>query len=261
MARTRNIRIVVEYDGTSLFGWQLQKDRPTVQGELQRAVQEIEGKKVLVIGAGRTDAGVHAEGQVANFHTHSPMPSRKWPEALNAHLPPEVAVIGAMEVPLAFHAQYAATSKIYRYRVLNRPVRGALERLRTHLVKAPLDVPKLQEAAKILVGTHDFRSFGSEMSKKEKTVRTICSFEIVAQGPFVDFVVHGDGFLYNQVRSMVGTLLRVGLGSEPPAWVRTVLEAKDRTKAGANVPAKGLTLVEVKYDGPPRCRPTSSEEE
>jgi tRNA pseudouridine38-40 synthase len=256
MPSKKNIRIVVEYDGTSLFGWQLQKDKPTVQGELQRALQEIEGRKVLIIGSGRTDAGVHAEGQVANFHTGSPLPSRKWPEALNAHLPPEIAVVGAMEVPLAFHAQYGATSKTYRYRVMNRVVRGALDRLRTHLVKAPLDVAKMQEAAKILVGTHDFRSFGSEMSKKEKTIRTICSFEVTSASPFIDFVVTGDGFLYNQVRSMVGTLLRVGMGAEPVEWMKTVLEAKDRTKAGANVPAKGLTLVEVKYDGKPKCRPT-----
>jgi tRNA pseudouridine38-40 synthase len=268
MARRRNIRIVVEYDGTNLYGWQLQKDKPTVQGELQRALEEIEGRKVLVIGSGRTDAGVHAEGQVANFHTSSPIPSRKWPEALNAHLPPDIAVVGAMEVPLAFHAQYGATSKTYRYRVLNRTVRGALDRDRCHLVKAPLDVAKMAEAAKLLVGTHDFRSFGSEMSKKEKTVRTICSFEVRSAAPYVEFVVTGDGFLYNQVRSMVGTLLRVGMGAEPVEWMRTVLEAKDRTKAGANVPAKGLTLVEVRYDGKPKCRPTpaaakaaSSEEE
>jgi tRNA pseudouridine38-40 synthase len=255
MGRTRNIRLVVEYDGTNLHGWQLQKDKPTVQGELQRAIQEIEGRKVVVVGAGRTDAGVHAEGQVANFHTHSPMPSRKWPEALNSHLPPDIAVIGAQEVPLAFHAQYAATSKIYRYSVLNRPVRGALDRLRSHLVKAPLDVARMKEAAQALVGTHDFRSFGSEMSKKERTVRSICSFEVSARPPFIDFLVHGDGFLYNQVRAMVGTLLRVGLGAEPPSWVRTVLEARDRTRAGANVPARGLTLVEVRYDGKPRCAP------
>jgi tRNA pseudouridine38-40 synthase len=265
MTRKRNIRIVVEYDGTNLFGWQLQKDKPTVQGELQRALEEIEGKKVLIIGSGRTDAGVHAEGQVANFHTSSPLPSRKWPDALNAHLPPDIAVVGAMEVPLPFHAQYAATSKTYRYRVMNRVVRGALDRLRCHLVKAPLDVEKLKAAAKILVGTHDFRSFGSEMSKKERTVRTICSFEVTSAPPYIDFVVTGDGFLYNQVRSMVGTLLRVGMGSEPVEWVKTVLDAKDRTKAGANVPAKGLTLVEVKYDGKPKCRPgagpASSEEE
>lgn len=261
MARKRNLRIVVEYDGTRLFGWQLQKDRPTVQGELQRAVLEITERKTLVIGAGRTDAGVHAEGQVANFHTLSPIPTRKWPEALNAHLPPEIAVLSAHEVPLDFHAQFAATSKVYRYRILNRPVRSALERERAHLVKAPLDVPKMAEAARMLEGTHDFRAFGSEMSKKEKTVRTILSLQAVATDPFVDFLVHGDGFLYNQVRSMVGTLLRVGLGNRPPGWVKEVLEARDRSKAGANVPAKGLTLVEVKYDGAPRQRPTANREE
>src|SRR5258708_26397262 len=121
MTRKRNIRIVVEYDGTSLFGWQLQKDKPTVQGELQRALQEIEGRKVLVIGSGRTDAGVHAEGQVANFHTASPLPSRKWPDALNAHLPPEIAGIGALEGPLALPPPYGAASKTYRHRVPQRP--------------------------------------------------------------------------------------------------------------------------------------------
>ncbi|MFN3485607.1 MAG: tRNA pseudouridine(38-40) synthase TruA, partial [Planctomycetota bacterium] len=204
MTRKRNIRIVVEYDGTRYFGWQLQKDRPTVQGELQRAVQEVTGRRTLVVGAGRTDAGVHAEAQVANFHTSSALSVAKWPEALNAHLPEDVAVLSAAEAPLDFHAQFAATSKVYRYRVLNRPVRSALERFRTHLVKAPLDVPRMQEAAKRLVGTHDFRSFGTEMSRKEDTVRTIFSLSIVRQGEFVDFVVHGDGFLYNQVRSMVG---------------------------------------------------------
>ncbi len=265
MPRKRNLRIVVEYDGTGLYGWQLQKNHRTVQGELQRAVEEITGRKTLVVGSGRTDAGVHAEGQVANFHVQSDVPARKWAEALNAHLPPEISVLSAEDVELKFHAQYAATSKIYRYRILNRPTRSALDRDRVHLVKAPLDVAKMQEAAQILVGTHDFRSFGSEMSKKERTIRRICSFEVASRPPFVDFLVHGDGFLYNQVRSMVGTLLRVGLGSEPPEWVRAVLEAKDRTQAGANVPARGLTLVEVRYDGTPRCAPSkaspSSEEE
>ena len=259
MARKRNLRLTIEYDGTPFFGWQLQKDKPTVQGELQRALEEITKRKTLVIGAGRTDAGVHAEAQVGNFHTTSPIPARKWPEALNAHLPPEIAVIEAADVPLEFHAQFAATSKIYRYRILNRPVRSALERERTHLVKLPLDVAKLREAAPALVGTHDFRSFGSEMSKKEKTVRTIFSLEILQHGPFVDVVVHGDGFLYNQVRSIVGTLIPVGLGSKPSGWVKEVLDAKDRSKAGANVPAKGLTLVEVKYDGKPRRAPGDEE--
>jgi len=261
MSRKRNLRITVEYDGTPFSGWQLQKDKPTVQGELQRAVEAVTKRKALVIGAGRTDAGVHAEGQIANFHTSSPIPDRKWPEALNAHLPPEIAVLAAVDVPLEFHAQYKATSKIYRYRVLNRSTRSALERDRTHLVKAPLDAAKMNEAAKTLVGTHDFRSFGSEMSKKERTVRTVFSLDVAPRGPFVEFLVHGDGFLYNQVRSMVGTLLQVGLGSRPVEWVKDVLEARDRSRAGVNVPAKGLTLVEVKYDGKPRSRPPSPDEE
>lgn len=263
MARKRNLRIVVEYDGTRFSGWQVQKDKVTVQGELQRAVEEITKRKALVIGAGRTDAGVHAEGQVANFHATSAVPARKWPEALNHHLPPEIAVLSAEDVPLDFHAQFAATSKVYRYRVLNRGARTAIDRDRVYLVRPDLDVARMSEAAAALVGTHDFRSFGSEMSKKERTVRTILSFEVAAKPPFVDFVVHGDGFLYNQVRSMVGTLLPVGLGSRPPGWMREVLEARDRSKAGANVPARGLTLVEVRFDGKKRLppRPPSTEEE
>ncbi len=261
MARKRNIRLVVEYEGTGLYGWQLQKDKPTVQGELQRAVEEITGRKTLVIGAGRTDAGVHAEAQVANFHTSSPIPARKLAEALNAHLPPEVASLSAEDVPLEFHARFAATSKVYRYRLLNRPVRSPLERERAYLVKAPLDADRMAEAARTLVGTQDFRAFGSEMSGKARTVRTIFSFEVARRGPFLEALVHGDGFLYNQVRSMVGTLVEVGLGKRDPAWVRQVLESRDRTKAGANVPAKGLCLVEVRYGGAPRRGPAASEEE
>lgn len=257
MARKRNIRIVVEYDGTRFGGWQIQKEGITIQGELQRAIGEITGRKTLVVGSGRTDAGVHAEGQVANFHTTSPIPTGKWPEALNAHLPPDIAVLFAEEAPLDFHSQFAATSKIYRYRILNRTARSALERDRCHQVKVPLDVERLREGAGFLAGTHDFRAFGSEMSRKERTVRTILSFEVVRSGPFIDFLVHGDGFLYNQVRAMVGTLIPVGMGKRPPGWVREVLESRDRSRAGANVPARGLTLVEVRYDGPPRKRPES----
>lgn len=256
----RNLKLVLEYDGTPFFGWQIQKDKPSVQGELERAVAEIAGRPAPVVGAGRTDAGVHAEGQVANFHTGSPIPARKWPDALNSRLPEAVAVLSAEEVPLEFHSQYAATSKIYRYRVVNRGTRPALERLRTHWVRPKMDVDVLHAAAQALVGTHDFRSFGSDMAKKEKTTRTIFAFDVRRTGELVDFVVHGDGFLYNQVRSMVGTLIPVGLGLKPAAWVKEALDAKDRSKAGVNVPAKGLTLVEVRFDGVPRRRPGADEE-
>jgi tRNA pseudouridine38-40 synthase len=247
MARKRNLRITVEYDGTRYHGWQLQKDRITVQGELQRALKEITGRRIPLVGAGRTDAGVHAEGQVANFHTESRIPARKWPEAINAHLPDDIAVVAAEEVPLDFHAQYAAVSKIYRYRILNRHARCALDRDRVHRVKAPLKVDLMREGAALLVGMHDYRAFGSEMSRKEKTVRTIHSFSVDARGKLVEFLVHGDGFLYNQVRAMVGTLVIVGTGRRPPGWVGEVLRSRDRSQAGANLPAKGLTLVEVRY--------------
>ena len=264
MGRKRNLKLVVEYDGSAFHGWQIQKEKRSIQGEIQKAVESVSGHKSPIVGAGRTDAGVHAEGQVANFHTTSPIPARKWPDALNARLPEEIAVLLAEEVGLDFHAQYAATSKVYRYRVLNRGPRGALDRLRTHLVRSPLNVEFMQTAAAALVGKHDFRSFGSDMAKKEDTTRTIFSFELLRQEDFVDFIVHGDGFLYNQVRSMVGTLLSVGLGLKPAGWVTEVLEALDRSKAGANVPAKGLTLVEVRFDGiprrPPRPVPGSEDE-
>jgi tRNA pseudouridine38-40 synthase len=266
MGRKRNLRLVVEYDGTGYSGWQIQKDKPTVQGELAKAVEAVSGKKALVVGSGRTDAGVHAEGQVANFHTTAALSPMKWVDALNAKLPPDIAVLSATEVPIGFHAQYSATSKTYRYRILNRRERSALERDRVHAIKAPLDVAAMQAASRLWIGEHDFRSFGSQMSTKERTVRTILSFEVAKRGDVVEFVVHGDGFLYNMVRSMVGTLILVGLGSRPPEWAKEVLEARDRSKAGANVPAKGLTLVEVRYDGRPR-RPgpppgaESSEEE
>lgn len=248
MARKRNLRLLLEYDGTDFFGWQIQKDRRTVQGELRAAVEKVSGKTPTIIGAGRTDAGVHASGQVANFHTSSMIPARKWARALNARLPEDVSVRSVDQVDLEFHSQYAARSKIYRYRVLNRAERSALLRRDTHLVRSGLDVDAMASAARPLVGTHDFRSFGSEMSKKEKTTRTILSFDVTRGDGTVDFLVHGTGFLYNQVRSMVGTLLEVGLGKHPPRWVETVRDARDRRQAGANVPARGLTLVEVLYD-------------
>lgn len=243
----RNLRIVVEYDGTRYFGWQVQAGKPTVQAELERAVEEIVGKPTTVIGSGRTDAGVHAVGQVANFRTTSRVPCSKWPLALNAHLPEDVRVQRCDEVAEDFHSQFGAKRKTYAYTILNREAPSALERHYTHLMRRPLDVAAMAEAAKHLVGTHDFRAFGSEMGDKEKTVRTVERAVVERRGDKVVFEFTGNGFLYNQVRAMVGTVLEVGLGKRPPAWVREVLEARDRTKAGANVPAKGLCLVSVEY--------------
>ncbi len=243
----RNLKLVVEYDGTAYYGWQVQAGQKTVQGELQRAIEEVVGRRTTLFGAGRTDAGVHALGQVANFKTSSRIPIAKWPPALNAHLPEDISVVRAEEVAADFHSQFQAKEKTYRYTILNRDTRSALRRDRAHLIRPALDAAAMAEAAKALVGTRDFRAFGSEMAKKEKTTRTIARADVARAGDEVTFEFSGDGFLYNQVRAMVGTLVEVGLGKRPPAWVGEVLASRDRTKAGANVPAKGLCLVEVRY--------------
>jgi tRNA pseudouridine38-40 synthase len=245
--RLRNVKITVEYDGTNYFGWQVQDGKPTVQGELAKAVEKVTGTAATIFGAGRTDAGVHALGQVANFKTACRIPARKLAHALNANLPHDISIVGCEEVPETFHAQFHAVSKTYRYAVLNRELPSATRRLGTHLMRALLDLDALRAGAAHLTGTHDFRAFGSEMSKKEKTTRTISAFDVRREGDLVLFEVTGDGFLYNQVRAMVGTLLDVGLGKKPAAWVKEVLDGRDRTKAGANVPAKGLWLVAVTY--------------
>ncbi|HEU4339461.1 MAG TPA: tRNA pseudouridine(38-40) synthase TruA [Planctomycetota bacterium] len=244
----RNLRLEIEYDGTRYFGWQIQDGKPTIQGEVERAIKEIAGAPATLIGSGRTDAGVHAVGQVANFRTACRIPDAKWPLALNAHLPADIRVVSAKEVPLEFHAQFGAKRKTYVYTVLNRDVPSAIERDHCHHIRRALDVAAMNEAAQRLVGTHDFRAFGSEMGEKEKTVRTIDKATVMADRALVRFVFRGSGFLYNQVRAMVGTLIDVGLGKQPPDFVMTVLEGKDRTKAGANVPAKGLCLISVEYE-------------
>ncbi|HTF56689.1 MAG TPA: tRNA pseudouridine(38-40) synthase TruA [Planctomycetota bacterium] len=244
----RNLRLTLEYDGTRYFGWQVQDGKSTVQGEVERAVREISGAETTVIGSGRTDAGVHAVGQVANFRTSCRIPAPKWPLALNAHLPDDIRVVSAEDVPIEFHAQFNAKRKTYVYTVLNRDVASAIERDHCHFVRRSLDLAAMAEASKFLVGTHDFRAFGSDMSTKEKTVRTIDRAEVLSERPRVRFLFRGNGFLYNQVRAMVGTLLDVGLGKGPPDHVKRVLEGRDRTKAGANVPARGLCLVSVEYD-------------
>ncbi|MBI4563371.1 MAG: tRNA pseudouridine(38-40) synthase TruA [Planctomycetes bacterium] len=245
----RNLKLTIEYDGTRYFGWQVQDGKPTIQGELQRAVEEITGRRITVIGSGRTDAGVHACGQIANFKTSSRLPSSKWVLALNAHLPEDIRVLHAEDAPADFHAQFHATRKTYAYTVLNREAGTALDRHRVQWVRPPLDAEAMSQAATFLQGTHDFRAFGSEMSKKERTVRTIHVARVERRGDRILFTFTADGFLYNQVRAMVGTLLDVGRGKRPPAWVRQVLESKDRRQAGANVSAKGLCLRSVEYAG------------
>lgn len=243
----RTIRLVVEYDGSAFSGWQRQAGRPSVQGALEAAVRRVTGRRAAVAGAGRTDAGVHAEGQVASFHTASTIPAERFRDALNAYLPEAVAVVASDEAPAAFHPRRAAHSKLYRYVILNRPARPALERARAWWIRARLNVPAMRRAARALVGRHDFRSFASKADRLKNMVRTIRSIAIVAAGDRLRIDVVGDGFLYNMVRAIVGTLVQVGRGLMESAAVKRILAARDRARAGPTAPAAGLCLVRVDF--------------
>lgn len=247
MSKIRNLKITLEYDGSRYYGWQIQKDKPTVQGELVRAIREITHERVVLYGAGRTDTGVHAAGQVANFKTKSRLPTMKWPNALNAHVPEDISTLFAEEVSLDFNSQFDAIGKTYRYAILNRDTRSALLRRRAYLVRHPLNVPAMTAAAKHLIGERDFRSLATDAKEKEGTVRRISSFDVSRKGDLIYFTVTGNGFLYNMVRVAVGTLLEVGRGRMPPEKMAEIIGARDRRRAGPTIPAHGLTLLAVLY--------------
>jgi tRNA pseudouridine38-40 synthase len=242
-----NIRVVLEYDGKGFAGWQQQAKGRTVEAELKRALREITGQDLTVYAAGRTDAGAHAEGQVANFHTDGRMSPRKLMAALNARLPEDVAVLGAEEVPEDFHSRYSARWRRYRYRYLDRTARPALERGRCWPVRGPLDVAAMSKAGRALIGKHDWTSYCSASEPRESRVREMRSATITRRGDFVELELVGEGFLRGLVRSIAGALAEVGLGRRPPEWVGEVLRARDRRQAPRTAPAGGLTLVEVVY--------------
>ena len=243
----RNVRLVVEYDGTDFAGWQVQPRVRTVQRVLETAVRKVVRHRVSLLASGRTDAGVHAKGQVANFRTRSNISARRLVLAINSNLPPDVAVLSAEDVPLAFHATYDAKRKLYRYRLSYRRVRPALERRWSYWVRGLLDIPAMRRAAARLVGTHDFNSFRAEGYREKDTVRTISSIEIVENDDFLDFLIEGDGFLYMMVRIIVGTLVRVGLGKISPEAITPILAARDRKAAGPTLPPHALCLMRVDY--------------
>lgn len=247
MSTTRNIKLVVEYDGTDYRGWQVQPDCPTIQGELELAVKQITGEAVRITGAGRTDAGVHALGQVAHFHTSSGMPPEKMRRALNAVLPDDIVVLDVSEAPESFHARHSAKSKRYRYTILNRPSPPAIERRHTMHVGYPLDVAAMKEAAGHLVGTLDFSSFACNSGKDDDPVRTVTEISIEKRGDYIIVELEAISFLYKMVRSIVGTLIDVGRGHLKPSDVLGILMARDRNTSGPTAPAGGLTLVRVDY--------------
>lgn len=254
----RNVKLTVAYDGTDFHGWQRQPDLPTVQGAIEAVLERVTGVRPDAIASGRTDAGVHARGLVVNFHTTSKLEPSVIARALNALLPPTIRVLDAADVPEAFHATLDATSKRYRYVLDDGKVADPF-RLRYCWHVAPrLDDRAMHRAAQALKGRHDFRSFETDWPNRVTSVRTIFDVEARREGDLVLVEVEADGFLYNMVRSIAGTLVLVGHGRRPESFPAEALTALRREAAGPTAPPQGLFLLHVRYERPPCASSTSS---
>lgn len=245
----RNIKLIIEYDGKNFAGWQTQPGKVSIQSEIERAIKEVTGEEVDLTASGRTDAGVHAIGQVANFHTNTKIETQKIPYALNSKLPKSIVIKAAEEVPERFHSRYLCKGKTYRYVINNNEFPSALNRYREFHISQKLDVSKMREALKYFEGTHDFKGFKSSGgSEKKTTVRTLTKLELKECDGIIKVELSGDGFLYNMVRIIVGTIVDVGLGKIKVEDIPEIIESKDRTKAGKTLPPHGLYLVQVRYE-------------
>lgn len=243
----KRIRLTVAYDGTNYHGWQLQDNGNTIEAELNRALSDLFGEQIQVIGASRTDAGVHALGNVAVFDTESPMAASKVSYALNQRLPEDIRIQKSEEVPQDWHPRHCESRKTYEYRIYRGEFPLPTKRLYSHFVYYPLDVEKMREAAAYLEGKHDFKSFCQAGAQVESTVRILYLVLVEEQGADLVIRVCGSGFLYNMVRIIVGTLLEVGQGKRVPESMTGVLSACDRSAAGPTAPARGLTLVKYEF--------------
>ncbi len=246
----RNIRMVIEYDGSGFSGWQRQPGRRTVEEELGRALRQLIGSEPRLVASGRTDAGTHAEGQVANFWYEGRLGPARLAAALNARLPADVVVLQADEAPPGFHARYSARRRHYRYRYLDRPARPVLDRNRCWHVRDRLDVAAMAAAAGALVGRHDWTTFCSASETGDR-VRVVDAADVVRRGDLVELDLWAEGFLRGLARGIAGALAEVGRGRREPGWVADILEARDRRLGPRTAPAAGLTLVEVDYGGAP----------
>ncbi len=241
-----NIKLVIEYDGTNYAGWQQQKNGITIHEKLSKAIERVVNEDITLHGSGRTDAGTHAVGQVANFKTKSNITIYNLVQAINSYLPKDIVVKSAKKVPEKFHSRYSAKSKIYRYTILNSKERDAIGRNYCFHYNIDLNIEKMQKASKALMGKHDFRAFKSK-SDVLSSVRTIMKLEIKKNGRFLVFTVEADGFLYKMVRSIVGTLIEVGRGKMTVTEFKKIVKSGARAKAGNTVTANGLCLLKVKY--------------
>lgn len=242
----KRVKLVTAYDGTAFYGWQLQPGRRTVESELNRALRDLLKEDIQVIGASRTDSGVHALCNVAVFDTNSRIPGEKFSYALNQRLPEDVRIQRSEEVASDFHPRHCESRKTYEYRILNTEFPLPTKRLYAYFTYVPLDVEKMRRAAAFLVGEHDFASFCSAASGARSTIRTIYELTVEKRQDEIAIRVCGNGFLYNMVRIIAGTLMEAGWGSRRPEEMREILAARDRKAAGPTAPACGLTLV--KYE-------------
>lgn len=243
----KRVKLTVAYDGTNYCGWQVQPNGITIQEVLNQCLSEFTGEKIETIGASRTDAGVHALGNVAVFDTEMRMPGDKFSFALNQRLPEDIRIQKSEEVDVNFHPRYIKSQKTYEYRILNRRFPIPTERFYSHFTYIPLDIEKMREAAEYLVGEHDFKSFCGTGAQVKTTVRTVKEIQIEKNEDRITIRITGEGFLYNMVRIIAGTLMDIGGGLYPPEKMQGILEAKDRKKAGPTAPARGLTLMEIQY--------------
>lgn len=243
----RNIKLVIEYDGKKFGGWQKQPNKLNIQGEIEKAIEEITGESIELNASGRTDAGVHSLGQTANFKTNSTIELEKIPIAINSKLKQSIRVISAEEADENFHARYSCKGKKYRYVINNSKYGSAIYRDLEYHVPMKLDVKKMKEAAKYFEGEHDFKGFKASGTSSKSSVRTIYKAEVKKDEDKIIIELEGNGFLYNMVRIISGTLVDVGLGKIKPEDIPEIIESKDRTKAGKTLPAQGLYLVEVYY--------------
>ena len=243
----KRVMLTVAYDGTAYHGWQIQPNGETIEGILNRCLSETLGERIEVIGASRTDSGVHAMGNIAVFDTDSPIPADKISYVLNQRLPEDIKIQRSEEVAADFHPRHCESRKTYEYRIYCASFPMPVKRLYAHFTYIPMDVEQMRQGAQYLVGIHDFKSFCSAEAQVETTVRQVDSVEVIQERNEIVIRVAGRGFLYNMVRIIAGTLMEVGRGHIAPEEVKTILEAKDRQAAGPTAPACGLTLVKYEF--------------
>ena len=243
----RNIKLIIEYDGKDFNGWQKQPNKLNIQGEIERAIEEITGESIDLIASGRTDAGVHSLGQTANFKTESKIPIEKIPIAINSKLKQSIIIKSAEEVDERFHSRYNVKSKKYRYTINNSKYGSAIYRNVEYHFPIKLNIENMQKAAKYFEGEHDFKAFKASGTSSKSSVRTIYKAEVIKNEDRIYIELTGNGFLYNMVRIISGTLLDVGSGKIAPEEIKNIIETKDRKLAGKTLPPQGLCLVEVNY--------------